>query len=1505
MVDPKHLLQQLAADELALPELLVMVPSLLQQGEMTAPQWFAALDEAARSGVLPANVVGRLQEHSDQWSVQATSPDGQELEEDAAVTLVAFPDQDIAPEEDDQLTVMAYPEAPANADLPDDDQLTVIAFPEAPPGADLPDDDQLTVMAYPEAPPNAELPDDDELTLIAQHAGVDETVDEDAPTVVAKPPVDPDSDLTVINTENHGLTSGRSQYTTGMHTASTTGHTSQRSWDLPGATNPQLKSLGPGSIIKERFILDKVLGAGGMGKVFQARDLLKVEANDSNPYVAMKVLTEDFKAHPQAFIALQREASRQQKLAHPNIATVYDFDRIGMTGTQVFITMELLVGKPLDAYIRKVVRPQGGLPFEEAFPIIQQLGASLSYAHQRNIVHSDFKPGNAFLCDDGTVKTLDFGIARAVNAGGGADDKKEQGKEDFDAGSLGALTPAYASLEMLQGKEPSTQDDLYALACVAYELLTGYHPFNKKSATKAREANLLPAPIKGLKKRQMRGLLRGLAFEKEKRTPTVELFLQELEGKANWHKNPWVLGSAFSVVLAIAAYNPVVDYLDEQRMQRLIAEIMTGESTVLENTINLLPQMDVVAQNRITESGREVFQSYFQRRVDAAVNLDAARYDFDRAAQELNRMERLYPDSVALSMQRNQLELQRNRYLHQLSLQLNAALANEWLLPDSDRAEPGIRNVLAEVARVAPQHGLLEDARVPDLYATVAQEAINVGDLELAERYLAEGLAHMPNDINLINTQDRLQLARSRQQRDARIAELHEHFGEQTLAAVSWQRISALSGTILELAYLAPGDTVLEVLSSIAQPALNAELGAAADLTTEQRAVVQALNLEHPDNHRASTLRQNEERLQSLLQNAAVTQEWEAAVHSLLLHLERQHGAEHSSVVLARQRLTEIYLQQIESLENARRYSMAESVFERIQQFELNEPSLAEARQRMSDEYRQFLLEREQAALQARILGMQGDLLVQAQAREIEAAERTLSTLRQLMEADDPFLTITAADAMAEAYLELADNAGREGNYSDAVRLAERGLEISPNDLLLQNTRERFLVETNIQTLNHIFAATDHFDTPATQTMIDEIRTFAPARYPELERQYIALLAERVVELAESDRAQGESLASRASILFPNSAQLAQLRVQLAPIPWNEGRTARVALSTGRLTEARNILEVAKTRLPEHPEVLDFEKDLQARISAAERQFALFETSLEAQEFEQARTQLTEARQMWADNLSYRSAIATLSEQMAQQRWQGRILQRDVDIRTLMANSQLTGAEIASQPWTPVESTRPCTMDLAGYGRRARAICFDLLHDQVRGPLMVVVPALEGVAFAVSKYEISNEDYHKYCFLSGRCQVNDALDKDLPRTGLTIAQAQEYAEWVAERTGQNYRLPLFDEWYHAAYANGQQPPRDYNCRVRLGGQTLKGDQMNRVSTGHQNGWGLQNFIGNAQEWVFHNNQLRAVGGSYQDPHAECGLNFSRAHSGAADSVTGFRLLLENVQAPAAQMVGNF
>ena len=149
------------------------------------------------------------------------------------------------------------------------------------------------------------------------------------------------------------------------------------------------ENLHPGTTLKKRFVLLERLGQGGMGIVFKAKDLLKVEAKDKNPYVAIKVLTDAFKKYSGSFIALQREASKAQRLAHPNIATVYDFDR---DGDMVFMTMEFLQGKPLNHLIKEL--PQKPIKTEHALHIIEQLCHGLSFAHEKRLIHSDFKPAN-------------------------------------------------------------------------------------------------------------------------------------------------------------------------------------------------------------------------------------------------------------------------------------------------------------------------------------------------------------------------------------------------------------------------------------------------------------------------------------------------------------------------------------------------------------------------------------------------------------------------------------------------------------------------------------------------------------------------------------------------------------------------------------------------------------------------------------------------------------------------------------------------------------------------------------------------------------------------------------------------------------------------------------------------------------------------------------------------------------------------------------------------------
>ena len=275
-----------------------------------------------------------------------------------------------------------------------------------------------------------------------------------------------------------------------------------------------------GRKLLDRFVLQEKIGTGGMGDIYKALDLRRQEAGEELPYLAIKVLNPKFAERPDAFIALQREASKTRPIASKNIVQVYDFDR---DEDLAFMEMEILDGEPLDQYL---VSYPNGAPREKALQIIDELCQGLIEAHAHNIVHSDIKPANLFCTADGSVKLLDFGLARAVQNPGTA--AKGDTQTVFDPGSLGALTPAYASYEMLSGEVPSRSCDVFAAALVAYEVLSGNHPFNRKPADHALSEGLVPKRLKILKGRQWRALANALALTRERRTESIEAFREGL-----------------------------------------------------------------------------------------------------------------------------------------------------------------------------------------------------------------------------------------------------------------------------------------------------------------------------------------------------------------------------------------------------------------------------------------------------------------------------------------------------------------------------------------------------------------------------------------------------------------------------------------------------------------------------------------------------------------------------------------------------------------------------------------------------------------------------------------------------------------------------------------------------------------------------------------------------------------------------------------------------------------
>ncbi|MDR5762325.1 protein kinase domain-containing protein [Caballeronia sp. LZ035] len=330
-------------------------------------------------------------------------------------------------------------------------------------------------------------------------------------TSFAPPPMPPS-----LPERDPSSSAGGSGATSGTSGTSGTGGTFGQATQV--RTDHDQRMKGVGDTLNSRFVLEECLGIGGMGTVYKALDLRKLEASDRRPYVAIKVLNLQFRGNPKSLIALQREARKAQQLAHRNIVTVYDFDR---DGPVVYLTMEYLTGQPLSRLLRN---PNfKGMPFAEMFPIFKGMANALAYAHERGFVHCDFKPANVFLLDTSEVKVIDFGISRVIQR-----PEEESEATVFDPGSLGALTPAYASPEMLEHLEPDPRDDIYALGCITYELLTGKHPFDRVPAQQAKAAGMKPQRPEHLGNKQWKALKAALAFEREARTPSVVQLLEDI-----------------------------------------------------------------------------------------------------------------------------------------------------------------------------------------------------------------------------------------------------------------------------------------------------------------------------------------------------------------------------------------------------------------------------------------------------------------------------------------------------------------------------------------------------------------------------------------------------------------------------------------------------------------------------------------------------------------------------------------------------------------------------------------------------------------------------------------------------------------------------------------------------------------------------------------------------------------------------------------------------------------
>lgn len=274
-----------------------------------------------------------------------------------------------------------------------------------------------------------------------------------------------------------------------------------------------------GQLIADRFRILSELGHGGMGAVYKAEHVRM------NRPCAIKMISPEI-TNEDTIRRFEREAKISALISDPHAVTVYDFGET--EDGRYFLVMEYVEGETLSNLMRR----EGVLPLTRVLPIVRQIGEALTAAHKQNIVHRDLKPDNIMITKKNGqdwVKVLDFGIAKLST-------------EDWNLTQTGKAigTPLYMSPEQLAGEKLDARSDIYSLALIIYQMLTGGLPFQGENTQELIIKRLIknPLPIRtvnpyvSIPEGVEAALMAALARDRQIRTPTIQQFVDQMEQEA-------------------------------------------------------------------------------------------------------------------------------------------------------------------------------------------------------------------------------------------------------------------------------------------------------------------------------------------------------------------------------------------------------------------------------------------------------------------------------------------------------------------------------------------------------------------------------------------------------------------------------------------------------------------------------------------------------------------------------------------------------------------------------------------------------------------------------------------------------------------------------------------------------------------------------------------------------------------------------------------------------------
>jgi len=495
-----------------------------------------------------------------------------------------------------------------------------------------------------------------------------------------------------------------------------------------------------------------------------------------------------------------------------------------------------------------------------------------------------------------------------------------------------------------------------------------------------------------------------------------------------------------------------------------------------------------------------------------------------------------------------------------------------------------------------------------------------------------------------------------------------------------------------------------------------------------------------------------------------------------------------------------------------------------------------------------------------RVAGINADkdkFQTQLNAGQLDAAKQTYASLQQQLAGNDAFFTDTAPKAYAMEYLNLAKTKAVSNDFRGALALIRTGLQYAPLDDLKKAQTDY----TAQASKGDLLSMVDNLQASGIgdlKAKLAEVQKQFPKEQVAIADGLTKRLAQHIDSLKDTDAGLAYDLSNAAKSAFPDSAVIQGLRISPPARPSKFAALGRDAMKQNLLTKAQGYLDQGNQQEAGNQDLGQFGDSLKKAQAAANQYFAAYQQYQQAGQTAQAQQYLQEAMREWADNTSYSK-----------------------EYQSKFATSQ--------QPTRSANGSKPCTADLAGYGKSGRAECYDML-DGIHGPTLVVVPAGGAVStpFAIGKYEVSVGDINAFCKSGGGCSPLGGGD-DMPATGVSFSTAKAYVAWLSQKSGLHYFIPSQEQWTYAASTGGSDTNRDFNCNVKLGDSVINGLSMLAIATGKSNAWGLVNYVGNAQEFVTSGGGAVAMGGDWQDPLADCSTSLARPSNGAGDALTGFRV----------------